>query len=152
MNKKVVIVIMCLITLFVVGCSNNEETTGKIVLESKYYGDSKLIEIDSDLFKKISNENYILYIYNNYCNLEVPCENIFKDYMDKYKISFLSMPFEEFKNTKFYKTIKYAPSVIIVRNGDIVSYLKSDSDEDLDKYQDVDEFSKWINSYISTTK
>lgn len=152
MNKKVVIVIMCLITLFVVGCSNKEETTGKIVLESKYYGDSKLIEIDSDLFKKISNENYILYIYNNYCNLEVPCENIFKDYMDKYKISFLSMPFEEFKNTKFYKTIKYAPSVIIVRNGDIVSYLKSDSDEDLDKYQDVNEFSKWINSYISTTK
>ena len=137
MNKKVVIVIMCLITLFVVGCSNNEETTGKIVLESKYYGDSKLIEIDSDLFKKISNENYILYIYNNYCNLEVPCENIFKDYMDKYKISFLSMPFEE---------------LIIVRNGDIVSYLKSDSDEDLDKYQDVNEFSKWINSYISTTK
>ena len=47
-----------------------------------------------------------------------------------------------------YQKVKYAPSIIIVRDGHIVDYLDANSDDDLDKYQDVNEFEKWISKYI----
>ena len=70
--------------------------------------------------------------------------------MEKYKIDFLSMPFKEFKNTKYYNKVKYAPSIIIIKQGKIVSYLDANKDKDLQKYQDVHEFENWINKYINT--
>ena len=62
------------------------------------------------------------------------------------------MPFSEFKKTVFYDTVKYAPSVIIVRNNSIIAYLDANKDEDLEKYQDVDKFEKWLNEYIYLEK
>ena len=55
-------------------------------------------------------------------------------------ISILSIPFSEFKNTKLSKKIKYAPTVIIVDKGKVITSLNAESDNDLPKYQDVDEF------------
>ena len=68
--------------------------------------------------------------------------------MKKYKIDFLSIPFEEFKNTNIYKTVKYAPSVILVEKGNVVAYLDAESDDDLNKYQDINEFEEWMNNYV----
>ena len=72
--------------------------------------------------------------------------------MKKYNIDFLSMKFEYFKKTKLYKKIKYAPSVIIIKNGKIIDYLDANKDEDLNKYQNSNEFEQWINSYIYPNK
>lgn len=68
--------------------------------------------------------------------------------MNKYEIRFLSIPFENFKNTSFYNKVKYAPSIIIVKKGKVIAYLDANSDDDLRKYQDVDKFSEWIKKYI----
>ena len=81
-----------------------------------------------------------------------PCEEVFQKFMKKYKIDFLYMKFEEFRNTSFYKTVKYAPSIIVVKKGTIVAYLDAESDEDLNKYQNVDKFEKWLNNYIYFSK
>ena len=72
--------------------------------------------------------------------------------MTKYKIDFLSISFEEFKTTKFYQTIKYAPSVLVVEQGNIVAYLNANSDDDLEKYQDTNKFEEWLNNYIYFSK
>ena len=70
--------------------------------------------------------------------------------MKKYKIDFLTINIDEYKKTKFYTQVKYAPTVIVVNNNRIVAYLDAEKDKDLDKYQDVNEFEKWINKYIET--
>ncbi len=53
--------------------------------------------------------------------------------------------------TKFYNEVRLDPTVIIVKDNEIVTFLKADSDEDLEKYQDVKEFEQWINNYIYTS-
>ena len=68
--------------------------------------------------------------------------------MNKYKIDFLSISFDEFKNTGFYKKVKYAPSIIIVKEGKIVAYLDPNSDDDFDKYQDATKLEEWIKEYV----
>ena len=94
----------------------------------------------------------LLFTYNNYCSLPIPCEYIFEDFMSKYNISIVSIPFKEFKETKYYKKVKYAPTIIIIKEGNIVAYLDANSEKDLDKYQNINDFEKWISKYIYLDK
>ena len=61
------------------------------------------------------------------------------------------MPFSEFKKTKFYETVKYGPTVIVIQNGNIIAYLDANSNLDLAKYQNANTFESWIKKYIFVT-
>ncbi len=139
-------IILLIVIFLLVGCSNNKE----FYLTDKYYNNGDYISVLASDIK--DNDSYILYTYNNFCILPVHCENIFKEVMEKNKIDVLSIPFEEFKNTSFYKKVKYAPSVLIIKNGEIVAYLDANSDNDLEKYQDTTKFEEWLKNYIFLEK
>lgn len=143
--KKFIIIIMC---LFLTACTNSS----RFSIEKEYYKESKFINVKSEDIEKLkeNKKSFIVFTYNNYCILETPCDEIFKKVMDKYSLSFLYLPYEEMKNTFIYNEVKMAPSVILIKEGNIVAYLDAESDEDLPKYQDVDEFDKWLNSFIFT--
>ena len=72
--------------------------------------------------------------------------------MVKDGIDVVSITFENFKKTDFYKEVKLAPSILIIKEGKIVTYLRADSDEDFDRYQDTEAFEKWLNKYIYLEK
>ena len=158
MKKNKIIIIVSIVILLLLSVvlfihyKNKSNNSDKFYLEDKYYGTSEFIEIDDTEFNKIKNDNYVLYVFNNYCNLPIPCHEIFEKYMKENNVAFLSMKYENFKNTELHKEVRFAPSVIIVKDGKIVDYLDAEKDEDLNKYQDVDEFSKWIEKYIYTKK
>lgn len=124
----------------------------KFYLSKESYGKGEFTSINNEEIENILNNDgsIVIYTYNNYCSLPVSCEEVFKSYEKKYNISFYSISFENFKNTSLYKTVKYAPSVIIVRDGNIVDYLDASDDEDLQKYQNELKFERWINNYIYT--
>lgn len=144
MNKKLLAIFIFLL-IIVSGC--NKE---RFYLDDKYYNKGEYIKVSStDIDKK---DSYVLFTYNNYCSLAVPCEDIFEEFMKEYKIDFLSMPFEEFKKTYLYKKVKYAPSIIVVNKGSVVSFLDANNETDLEKYQNVDIFRDWISEYIYLEK
>ena len=153
MHKKVFIILLSFLLL--VGCNkkiNQNDGIDRIYLNSEFYNKGEFVDIESsDLLDKI-NDTYVLFTYNSYCSLPVSCEDIFKSFAKKYKIDFLTIKFEEFKDTKFYETVEYAPSVIIIKDNEIVDYLDANSDEDLDKYQNIEEFELWMNNYIYFNK
>lgn len=125
-----------------------ESDDKKMSLESKYYNKGNFIDVNSDDAAELRKENYVLFVHNNYCGMAKSCEEIFATIMKKYKIDFLSIPFNEFKKTSLYETVKYAPSIMIVKKGKIVAYLDAESDEDLPKYQDTQSFERWLGEYI----
>lgn len=151
MKKKyiIILIIVPLIIAIIYMLIHNQE---KFYLNDKYYNNSSFIEIDSNKIQRLNNENYLLFTYNNYCTLPIPCEYIFEDFMKKYNISIISIPFKEFKKTKYYKRVKYAPTVIIIKKGRIISFLDANSEKDLDKYQNINDFEKWISKYIYLDK
>ena len=143
--KKIVIILIC---LFLTSCTSS----WKFSIEKEYYQESKFINVKNEDIEKLKEEkkSFIVFVYNNYCLLETPCDEIFKKVMDKYNISFLYLPYEEMKKTFIYDDVKLAPSVILIKEGKIVTYLNTESNDDLPKYQDADEFEKWLTSYINT--
>ena len=164
-NNKRLIILICLIavlttTLTIIIMKNNKkddsseevEELEKFNLSDKYYNAGEFILVDDSGIKVRKKDNYILYTYNNFCIFTIPCEDIFKEVMTKYNIDVISITFEDFKKTDFYKEVKLAPSILIIENGKIVSYLRADSDEDFNRYQDAEEFEKWLDGYVYLEK
>lgn len=144
--KKILTILLIIILL--TGCSNKE----KIYLSNEYYNNGSLINYNSEELTNLKDKTYLLFTYNNYCSLPIPCENIFKSVMEKYNIDIIQIPFTEFKKTNFYSTVKYAPSILIIQNNEIISYLDPNKDEDLPKYQDESKFEDFLKEYIYLTK
>ena len=137
-----------MIVIFFAGCSFSP----KFLLDDQYYNQWEYIEINAHDFEWLNTQNYILFVYNRYCAFSIPCDQIFKEFMEKYHIDFLAMHYDEFKDTALHSTVRFAPSVIVVKNWKIVDYLNPEKDEYLDLYQDEITFEKWISSYIILTK
>ena len=148
MIKRLLLIIVSLLTL--AGCGNTNKNA--FYLESKFYNKGEFVLVNSEEIKEYSKDSFVLYAYNNYCIFPTSCEDVFKTVMEKYHLDFLSMHFDEFKNTSYYEEVKYAPSIIIVKKGKIIAYLDADKDEDLNKYQNVEEFENWLKKYIYLRK
>lgn len=150
MKKRLLgIVLLVILLLGLTGCNTKEE---KIKLSEEYYKEvsGSLVEITNEEIP--TDKNYILFTYNNYCNFPLPCDEVFKSFAEKEKIDILAMPFTEFKKTEFYSEIKYAPSVIIIKEKKVIAYLDANSDNDTQKYQDVEEFTNWVKQFVEIEK
>ena len=160
MTKKIIFIVILLVILglgifFIIKNKKTEEEEVKIekfYLSDKYYANGDFISVDYKELKELNKDSYVLYTYNNFCIFTIPCEDIFKEIMVKDGIDVVSITFENFKKTDFYKEVKLAPSILIIKEGKIVTYLRADSDEDFDRYQDTEAFEKWLNNYIYLEK
>ena len=145
--KKLLLIIP--IIMLLIGCTPTNE---KIYLNDKYYNKGEYIEVTEEDLEKLSNENYILFTYNHFCNFSIPCDEVFEKVMQKYKIDVLKISIDHYKNTKFFDKVRYAPSILIINNNKVVAFLDANSDEDYNKYQDSEEFDKWLTNYVYTNK
>ncbi len=152
--KKILTIAIVIFSIFILtSCDNkNNEEESKIYLDSKFYNKSEYIKIGAEDFNLINDKAFVLFTYNSYCTLSTPCDTVFKETMDKYNLSFYSIPVHEMRNTYIYETVKYAPSIIIVNNKKVIAYLDAESDEDYIRYQDSNEFEKWLGKYIYLEK
>ena len=154
--KKIVIgiiigiIILCTIGLFI----NKNQSNKKIYLTKKYYDNKKqvFLQVDEQEIKKLKEETFLLYTYNSYCKFPVPCDSIFEQFMKDNNITILSIPYEKYKLTDYVKKVKYAPSVLIINKNKVIAYLDADKDEDVNKYQDIEEFTNWVKEYIYLNK
>ena len=140
--KKIIVLI--LVSLLLVGCN------GKIRLEDKYYKRSEFIDIDhskvEDLIK--SKENFVVFIYQPMCTMSSDFEKLLDEYMDIRKISIYKMSFTDMKKTSLKDIVKFYPSFIIFKDGEVVDFLDADSDEDTSRYKLVKSFKEWFESYV----
>ena len=151
MKNKNIFIIIGIIVLITIIISLNFNSKSKINLSEQYYQYGTIKDITKDeLLTKINNkENFILFTNNNFCTFKISYEEIFKESAQELNITILKIPFDEFKTTKLHDTIKFAPSVFIIKEGKIIEYLDPEKNDDLSKYQDKKEFTSWIKEYIN---
>lgn len=149
MKKKLILVILLIIISISIIMFLSK--SNKLNLSSEYYNKGILKEITKqELSSKLnSNETFILFTYNNFCTFKISCDEIFNETAKKLNITILKIPFSDFKDTSLYNNVKYAPTIMIIHKGKIVSYLDPEKDDDLPKYQDINEFIKWLKEYLN---
>ena len=143
MKKRVLLVLLMLLSL--TGCEKK-----KFDLPDEYYNKTDFIEIDyKDIRDNKKKDSYILFVYGSVCSMQIPCDQIFKEFMENNNVAMNSMSFLEFKKTDYYKKVKYAPTVLIIKKGKLVAYLDAESEDDYVRYQDALEFKEWVSTYIN---
>lgn len=150
---KIIIPIVIILILTVVIIERNfiQKTSDfMFYLEEKYYGNSVFNEIDSNGLNNLINnkESFTIFIHQPFCSTSYEFNKILVKFAEENKISFYKMSFDEMKKTVMYENIKYYPSFAIYNNGKLIDFLEADSDEDLNRYKDIEEFKNWFNSYI----
>jgi len=150
---KIIITIVIILILIVVIIERNfiQKTSDfMFYLEEKYYGNSVFNEIESNDLSKLINdkESFAIFIHQPFCSTSYEFNKILTKFAEENKISFYKMSFDEMKKTVMYENIKYYPSFAIYNNGKLIDFLEADSDEDLIRYKDMEEFKNWFNSYI----
>ncbi len=160
-HKKIVIAIIPLCILMVLGVFAFLPKEEQVYLEEPfllddiYYHNGEFIASTASEIEQLLSQkkSFLVFTKNSsYCSFQVPCNQIFEEVMKKYKIDVLKIPFENFKETSLYQTVKYEPTMIVIKEGEIVGYLHADKDEDLDRYQNTKAFEKWLKQFIVLEK
>ena len=144
--KKLLLIIVILLL-----CSCNEKSLNKFSLDEKYYdnGGFEVISLNDLMNLEDEKGNFLLFVYTPYCSYNVPCDLVFEQFAKDNNIKILKISYDDFKKSSYSNTVKYAPTVIILNDGNIITYLDPDKNEDIELYQDLNKFSLWINKYVS---
>ena len=167
-NKKLLIIaITTLVALAVFGfiffkilggAGKKVEVEESIVLDAEYKNtDGKMIELAKNeedparFLDELAAEkkNFVVYVSLPICNGDAAkFKQFVLDFQRKENLSFVYITSDYIKDTFIYDTVKYFPSVIIVKEGKIINYLRYDSDEDVEYYKSYDGFSKWLKANV----
>ncbi len=158
MKKRIIIILSIIFIIFSVIIIIERDLIFKtsnvlFYLDDKYYNKGVSIEISSLEFEeKIKNkESFALFIHQPVCSKSYEFNKIQSLYQQENNMVFNKILFEDMKNTNLYETIKYYPSFAIFKDGKLIDYLDAESNDDILKYKDYDEFSKWFNSYVRSS-
>ena len=143
--------IITILSIILTTIINKNTKIDKITLENEYYNNNGLKNISKETLETLltQKKSFIIFTYNNICTFKKPCDKIFEKVSKEINIQILQIPFQTFKETKLYEKVKYAPSIIIINEGEILTYLDANEDKDLEKYQDENKFKQWLLKYIN---
>ncbi len=156
MKKRLLrIIILIVIILFLIVVIIERKFVQKtsdfmFYLEEKYYGNSVFNEINSYELNDLINdkESFVIFIHQPFCSVSYEFNKLLTKFAEENKVSFYKVNFDEIKKTIMYDNIKYYPSFAIYNNGKLIDFLKADSDNDLNRYKNSEDFKNWFNSYI----
>lgn len=153
MKKKVIIGFVALILLIVICLLIFiNKPVEKFYLEDKYYGNNNLTEINVKTLNKLidDKESFGLFIYEPSCITSNEFNEVLSSFQKENNIEFYKFPFSQIKGTSLEKEIKYYPSFVIYKDGNIIDFLKADDDEDTNRYKNKDDFKNWFFSYVKS--
>ncbi len=137
---KKVILILCLFLLS--GCDN-----AKVNLS---VGNGEIIKINSERLKQLEDdgESFVLFISLPSCPTANEFKNMLTSYVKDKQINIYQIYNTEIDNTLISQKIKYFPTLVICKNGKVMTYLKADSDQDKQYYENVQSLDNWFNKYV----
>lgn len=119
-------------------------------LDNDYYKTTSLTEIDNTKLKDLENskKTFVVFVYQPLCSSSENINSYVLDILNTYKMGFYKISFSNIEDSKMDNKIKYCPSVVIYREGEIVAYLDADSDEDAIYYKSANNLKEWLEKYI----
>ena len=132
------------------GWFNNqpEELAIKIALDDEYLGGFEVRALDIATYNELveNKKSFVLVSYLPGCTAQIV--EFASRFGRKQGITIYYMNFSDLKDTALHEKVKYSPSMIIIYKGQILDFLKSDSNEDIEKYNDYEAFSAWLQGKI----
>ncbi|MBQ6487238.1 hypothetical protein IJI89_02310 [Candidatus Saccharibacteria bacterium] len=100
-----------------------------------------------DLIKK--KKSFVIFVDQNGCDGADRLRKFSNDYFPESGVKVYRMMFEDLKETTLHEKVKYYPSIVVIRKGNVRAFLRADSDEDAGAFNQYGSFIDWVNQHIS---
>ena len=122
-----------------------------VVLDSEYFSDNAdFMEISADEYEELvqAKKSFVVFIDQDGCTTADRLKGYMSQYMKEAGFSAFKIMFSDVKKSSLHNEVKYYPSVALVDKGTVIAYLRADSDEDADFYNNYDAFKAWLEKYL----
>ena len=142
--KKILCVLLVVILLS--GCSKE-----KFSLENKYYDNGEFSEIDKTKLNELedNSESFLVMVYTTGCFSCMDFEKVLTEFTKDNNLTVFRININDIEGTKIEEKIKYTPSLVIYKKGNVYKYLDASSDDDTEYYKSTNSLKKWLDKYIT---
>ena len=147
------IVVVCGTLLFVAAAGGWFSRT-KMSLDKEYYCGGTcsdgFMELTPEEYQNLveNQKSFIILVDQNGCTTADKLRDYTRNYALEKGIKVYRIMFADMKETTMHEKVKYYPSVVLVNKGKIMVFLRADSDEDADIYNDYNKFKGWMAQYL----
>lgn len=148
------VVVLGLSALFVGAVAGWFSATSPITLDGEYICngecDGEFMNVGAAEYEDLilNKRSFIIFVDQGGCIMANMMRGFVEDYAKIKGIKVYKIMFEDMKQTSLYEKISFYPSVAIISKGQVVDWLKADSDNDTSAYNDYDAFVEWMDGYI----
>ena len=126
----------------------------RVTVDEEYKCESncdEMMELSRDDYEKLVDEkkSFVVFIDQGGCTTADRMRGFVGDWTKEAGIRVYKMMFGDMKESGLQEYVKYYPSVVLVSHGRVVAWLRADSDEDADMYNDYNVFKAWMEKYVS---
>ena len=152
----VALVVVLIGSLVFVGAVSGWFDGPKIELDREYYcegqncSDNDFLELTVDEYKELSNakKTFVVFVDKDGCTTADKMRSFISDYAKSNGVKVYRIAYEDMKETSMHELVKYYPSVAIVTKGKVFKFLRADSDEDVDAFENREAFNNWMGKYL----
>ena len=123
----------------------------KVRLSREYYGEfGDFMGLSKGEYEKLTEErkSFVIFVDQDGCTTADKLEGFVRDWASEKKVKVYRMMFSDALTTSLHESVRYYPSVVVVRDGKPVAWLRADADEDADAYNEAGAFRTWISKYL----
>ena len=156
--KKTIVLVLCLIVTIVggvlfVGAVSGWFDTSKVSLDAEYKCEDKcdeFIELDVATYNDLvlNKKSFVVFVDQGGCVAADRLRQYVMDFAKEQGIKFYKMMFIDVKKTSLYESVRYYPSVVLVSDGRVVAWLRADSEEDAERYNNYNDFNDWLKKHL----
>lgn len=123
-------------------------STSKTRLDAEYYGTTGETAIDKEEYERLlkQQKSFIVASAASVCSSDIL--DFIDDFSENEKVAYYYMNWSNFLDSATGDEIKYPPTVFIVSKGKIRAFLDSDSEKDVEKYNNYEDFAAWMKENI----
>lgn len=121
-----------------------------VVLDAEFYGESEAMDIDGAGYEKAIAEkkSFVVLVDNENCVTARNMRKMMGGFPEELQFRYYRIMWPEALRVSLHDYVKYFPSVAVVRNGEMVAWLRADADEDAAYYNDAEALEGWLRRWI----
>lgn len=123
-----------------------------MIVDAEYYNTDTvgLVDLPVSEYNKLIDDkkSFMVFVDQGGCTTADRLRGYVEKVARERNMKVYKMMFSEMKESSLHDYVKHYPSVALISHGKPVVWLRADSDEDADAYNDENAFRGWLNKYL----
>ena len=121
-------------------------------LSDEYYGTSEMLTgLTAEGYEKLLSEkrSFVVMVDKPGCITTPPMRERMANFPDNMQFKYYQFMWSEAKESSLHNYVTFVPSVAIIREGEVVAWLRADSDEDTEYFNSAEALQSWVAKYVA---